>query len=142
MHLSDQKVCVGSINRPVAQDVVLHPLFWNSDERLSFLRDASDRVELEDREDNSAVLAAVEAIGPIALGGTWDVHLDPDLLENLRRYRRYNFNSVRDLLRVIRNKSNHYRELPQNVQVCQQHLTFQVKTFGLFYAVLFEADLF
>ncbi|CAM6021866.1 unnamed protein product [Sphagnum balticum] len=102
--------------RPVAQDVVLHPLFWNSDERLSFLRDASDRVELEDREDNSAVLAAVEAIGPIALGGTWDVHLDPDLLENLRRYRRYNFNSVRDLLRVIRNKSNHYRELPQNVQ--------------------------
>ncbi len=133
---------MGSINRPVAQDVVLHPLFWNSDERLSFLRDASDRVELEDREDNSAVLAAVEAIGPIALGGTWDVHLDPDLLENLRRYRRYNFNSVRDLLRVIRNKSNHYRELPQNVQVCQQHLTLQVKIFGLFYAVLFEADLF
>lgn len=103
--------------RPMARDVILHPLFWNSEERLSFLRDASDRVELEDREENSVVLSSIEAIGPTAFGASWDTNLDTDLLDNLRRYRRYNFSSVRDLLRIIRNKSNHYRELPQDLQV-------------------------
>eukprot|EP00246_Nothoceros_aenigmaticus_P011800 TRINITY_DN3369_c0_g1_i1.p1 TRINITY_DN3369_c0_g1~~TRINITY_DN3369_c0_g1_i1.p1 ORF type:complete len:503 (-),score=85.53 TRINITY_DN3369_c0_g1_i1:342-1850(-) len=102
--------------RPLAQEVLVHPFFWTAEERLSFLTAASDRVELEDREDNSSVLEAMEAVGTIALSGSWGEKLDSMLIENLGKYRRYNYWSVRDLLRVIRNKSNHYRELPQNVK--------------------------
>lgn len=103
--------------RPKAIEVLHHPLFWRSETRLSFLRDTSDRVELEDRESDSDLLKALESIAPIALGGKWDEKMEPSFLTNIGRYRRYKFDSVRDLLRVIRNKFNHYRELPQEIQV-------------------------
>ncbi|KAF5747250.1 hypothetical protein HS088_TW06G01431 [Tripterygium wilfordii] len=102
--------------RPKAQDVLHHPLFWTSEMRLSFLRDASDRVELEDREDGSLLLNALESTATVALNGKWDEKMEPAFINNIGRYRRYKFDSVRDLLRVIRNKLNHYRELPQEIQ--------------------------
>lgn len=85
---------------------------------MSFLLDSSDRVELEDREENgSLLLKAIESTAPVTLAGKWDEKLEPTFLDNIGRYRRYKFDSVRDLLRVIRNKRNHYRELPAEVQV-------------------------
>ncbi|PHT90985.1 hypothetical protein T459_06098 [Capsicum annuum] len=84
--------------------------------RLSFLRDSSDRVELEDRETFSALLTALEGTSPVALGGKWDEKMEPPFLKNIGHYRRYRFDSVRDLLRVMRNKLNHYRELPTEIQ--------------------------
>jgi serine/threonine-protein kinase/endoribonuclease IRE1 len=103
-------------SRPKAEDVLHHPLFWSSEMRLSFLRDASDRVELEDRENDSQVLKALESIGTVALDGKWDEKLESAFINDIGRYRRYKYDSVRDLLRVIRNKLNHYRELPDNIQ--------------------------
>ncbi|GFP92962.1 serine/threonine-protein kinase/endoribonuclease ire1a [Phtheirospermum japonicum] len=102
--------------RPKAIEVMQHPLFWNSEKRLSFLRDASDRVELEDREDASPLLQALENTGKDAFGGKWDEKLENTFLTDISRYRRYKFDCVRDLLRVIRNKLNHYRELPKEIQ--------------------------
>ncbi|BAT99863.1 Serine/threonine-protein kinase [Vigna angularis] len=102
--------------RPMAIEVLQHPLFWSSEMRLSFLRDVSDRVELEDRESASDLLKSLESIASLALGAKWDEKLDPDFITNIGRYRRYKFDSVRDLLRVMRNKLNHYRELPQEIQ--------------------------
>nr|KJB14203.1 hypothetical protein B456_002G114100 [Gossypium raimondii]KJB14204.1 hypothetical protein B456_002G114100 [Gossypium raimondii]KJB14205.1 hypothetical protein B456_002G114100 [Gossypium raimondii] len=102
--------------RPKAQDVLHHPLFWSSEMRLSFLREASDRVELEDRKSASEVLNELESIAAVALDGKWDEKLEPAFLNNIGHYRRYKFDSVRDLLRVIRNKQNHYREIPQDIQ--------------------------
>ncbi|CAN8252184.1 unnamed protein product [Cochlearia groenlandica] len=102
--------------RPRAQEVLHHPLFWSADMRLSFLRDASDRVELENREESSDLLAALESTATVTLNGRWDEKLDSIFLDNIGRYRRYKFDSIRDLLRVIRNKLNHYRELPRELQ--------------------------
>lgn len=102
--------------RPKATQVMCHPLFWDSEMRLSFLRDASDRVELEDREKESELLKALENIGNVALGGKWDEKMDTAFINDIGRYRRYKFDSVRDLLRVIRNKLNHYRELSKDIQ--------------------------
>ncbi|CAN0829646.1 Serine/threonine-protein kinase/endoribonuclease IRE1a [Linum grandiflorum] len=99
--------------RPKAAEVVEHPLFWTSEKRLAFLRDVSDRVELEDRGCQSDLLDALESI---ALDGNWDVKLEAVFLNNIGLHRRYKFNSVRDLLRVIRNKSHHYMELPAVVK--------------------------
>ncbi|XP_054809745.1 serine/threonine-protein kinase/endoribonuclease IRE1a-like [Prosopis cineraria] len=104
-------------SRPKAIEVLRHPFFWSSEMRLSFLRDASDRVELEDRLTGSSLLMALESIAPEAFdGANWDKKIEPAFIADIGRYRRYKFGSVRDLLRVMRNKLNHYRELPQEIQ--------------------------
>ncbi|XP_061355029.1 serine/threonine-protein kinase/endoribonuclease IRE1a-like [Gastrolobium bilobum] len=102
--------------RPKAIEVLHHPFFWSSEMRLSFLRDTSDRVELEDRDTDCDLLKALESIANVALGGKWDERMEPAFIANIGYYRRYKFESVRDLLRVMRNKLNHYRELPQEIQ--------------------------
>lgn len=102
--------------RPKASEVLHHPFFWNSDMRVSFLHDTSDRVELEDRQGNSNILTALESIAPIAIGTKWNEKMEPAFINDIGHYRRYKYDSVRDLLRVMRNKLNHYRELPAEIQ--------------------------
>lgn len=105
------------LRRPKASEVLCHPLFWDSELRLSFIRDASDRLEPEERVSNSHLLKALEGTAPMALGGKWDGKVEPALLADMKRYRKYKFDSVRHLLRLIRNRWNHYRELPRGIQV-------------------------
>ena len=38
------------------------------------------------------------------------------MIANLGKYRKYHGSSLRDLLRVIRNKHNHFREMPPDLQ--------------------------
>lgn len=102
--------------RPKALEVLHHPLFWNSETRLSFLRDTSDRVELEDRQTGSGLLQALESIATTAFDAKWNEKMEPSFIANIGLYRRYKYDSVRDLLRVMRNKLNHYRELPKGIQ--------------------------
>ncbi|KAJ0693769.1 putative protein kinase IRE1 family [Helianthus annuus] len=102
--------------RPKASEVLHHPLFWNSETRMSFLKDTSDRVEPEGRRGGSVVLTALESGGRIAFGGKWNVKMEPAFISNIRRHRWYKYTSVRDLLRVIRNTLNHYREFPREIQ--------------------------
>ncbi|XP_072963128.1 serine/threonine-protein kinase/endoribonuclease IRE1 [Typha angustifolia] len=99
--------------RPKAVEVLHHPLFWSSEMRLSFLRETSDRV---DKSIESELLNALEHAAPLAFGGKWNEKLDAALLADTSRYRKYNFHCTRDLLRLIRNISNHYRELPSELQ--------------------------
>ncbi|XP_074569388.1 serine/threonine-protein kinase/endoribonuclease IRE1a [Curcuma longa] len=102
--------------RPNAVEVLHHPLFWSSETRLSFLRDMSDRIELEDRENESGLPKALENSASTAFGGKWNEKLDAAFITDMGRYRKYRFDCMRDLLRVIRNKLNHYRELPKPLQ--------------------------
>jgi serine/threonine-protein kinase/endoribonuclease IRE1 len=37
-------------------------------------------------------------------------------MDNLGKYRKYDFSRIADLLRLIRNKSHHYRDLPEEVR--------------------------
>lgn len=83
--------------------------------RLLFLRDTSDRIEKTTETD---LINALESIGHEAFGGKWREKLDDGLVADVGRYRKYNFESTRDLLRLIRNKSGHYRELPADLKVC------------------------
>ncbi len=89
------------------------------------------RVENEDREPDQTLLAALEAhayaalrppnaptTGPASLispnwgtavepelvanlGRYWGTAVEPELVANLGRYRRYDYTSLRDLLRVV-----------------------------------------
>lgn len=104
--------------RPTVGAAMAHPLWWPAPRRLAFLIDVSDRVEGEDRSGDGTMYASLEALSPGVVGaaGSWAVPLDSGLISNLGKYRRYDFSSLRDLLRVVRNKHSHFRELPTELQ--------------------------
>lgn len=74
------------------------------------------RVENEDREPDPTLLNALESFAPPAVGTNWGAAVDVELITNLGRYRRYDYTCLRDLLRVVRNKRNHFREMPDSLQ--------------------------
>jgi serine/threonine-protein kinase/endoribonuclease IRE1 len=112
-------------SRPTAKQICEHPFFWNAVKRLHFLCDLSDRLEsdatnlVEGSEAASVVttnLLAIERGASQIVGTAWDACLDADLLTNVQRFRTYDVSSVRDCLRLIRNKHHHYEELPTTVK--------------------------
>lgn len=113
VHLISQLLHPNPEMRPTAVYVMHHPLFWSPELRLSFLRDTSDRIEKTSETD---LINALEGVGPVAFGGKWGDKFDAALVTDMGRYRKYNFESIRDLLRYIRNKSGHYRELSDDVK--------------------------
>ncbi|KAG0086097.1 bifunctional endoribonuclease/protein kinase ire1 [Podila epicladia] len=106
--------------RPDAFEVMHHPFFWSANKRLMFMQDCSDRFEVEDRgndgEIQSPLLAKLEHNAKDILGRDWYKVIDRTLVENLGKYRKYDGNSVRDLLRALRNKKHHYQDLPAHVK--------------------------
>ena len=102
------------LTRPTAFECVSHPFFWSDDRKLSFLQDISDRMEPLAVDD--PIRRASEKQARAVVGSNWSTHLDERLLDNLGKYRKYDFASIRDLLRCIRNKKNHFRDLPSEIQ--------------------------
>lgn len=94
------------------------PVFKKKTNTLTFVcwlgssRDAS----LTQDTVQSPLLVMVEAGARSVVGRSWDIRLDPELTQDAGRYRKYDFSSVRDLLRVVRNKRHHFHELPERVQ--------------------------
>jgi serine/threonine-protein kinase/endoribonuclease IRE1 len=107
------------IARPTAKQIADHPFFWSSDRRLCLLCDLSDRLEQDavtaiGSGDTSfqTMLLAIEKNALKVVGTSWDRLLDPELINNVQRFRSYDPSSIRDLLRLIRNKFHHFDELP------------------------------
>ncbi|KAK3258998.1 bifunctional endoribonuclease/protein kinase ire1 [Cymbomonas tetramitiformis] len=100
--------------RPSAAAAAIHPTWWSPSTRLDFLQEVSDHMELEDRADDARLLEALERGASKALGFPWDARVDGDLLTG--KHRKYNPGCLRDLLRLVRNKRHHYRELPADLQ--------------------------
>uniref|UniRef100_A0A383VZQ0 non-specific serine/threonine protein kinase n=1 Tax=Tetradesmus obliquus TaxID=3088 RepID=A0A383VZQ0_TETOB len=115
-NLVSAMLCKSPAARPTMAAVLGHPFWWSEEQRLQFLVDVSDRVENEDREPDPSLLHALESYSAPALGPNWGAALDPELISNLGKYRRYDYTAMRDLLRVVRNKRNHFREMPQELQ--------------------------
>jgi len=122
-------------NRPAASALLRHPFFWNALERLEFLVDVSDHLEpltaeealVQDFEARAVLVfgqggVAVRAAGDgVGGGGSWDAFLSKELLADLvmpaAARRKYKFDSLRDLLRAVRNKKNHFVDLPAVLQI-------------------------
>jgi len=101
--------------RPSAAAAALHPFFWSDAKKLQFLLDASDRVESEEA-GHPLVVQLEDVAARVIPCGNWSQELDEVFLVNLGTHRKYKWSSVRDLLRIVRNKKNHYRDLPPDVQ--------------------------
>jgi len=116
--------------RPSMEEVLLHPLLWEPETKLEFLKHVSDRLEADRANESLAGPRAFsvsdsgfqehlekhaeEVVGPQG----WLQRLHPvlrhDVVESKRRY--YATHSLRDLLRYIRNRLSHFRELDEPVR--------------------------
>ena len=87
---------------------LLHPFFWDSAKRLAFLRDASNRFEVMSKDPMDRVLIRLEKDAKSIVKTNWYQTLDQSsdriLIKHLRLFRTYDGNTIRDLLRVLRNK--------------------------------------
>lgn len=98
--------------------MLMHPFFWAPSDRLSFLCDVSDHFEFEPREPPSDALLHLESIAPRVLGPEMDfLRLLPrDFKESLGKQRKYTGSRMLDLLRALRNKRNHYNDMPAHLK--------------------------
>jgi serine/threonine-protein kinase/endoribonuclease IRE1 len=100
--------------RPTAIYVANHPFFWDCESKLQFMHDLSDR--LDEEGNGSALESNFEAYLAPRLCFPWNKIIDSVFMANIERYRKYNYGSVKDLLRIVRNKRNHYHELPPEIK--------------------------
>ena len=106
-------------HRPDAASVLHHPFFWPADDRLDFLCHVSDGFEFEPRDPPSAALMHLESYGPEILaeaGGDFLRALPREFRDTLGKQRKYTGNRVLDLLRALRNKKNHYEDMPESIK--------------------------
>ncbi|XP_047211937.1 serine/threonine-protein kinase/endoribonuclease IRE1-like isoform X1 [Girardinichthys multiradiatus] len=120
--LIEQMLSMDPQKRPSAESVLKHPFFWSLEKELQFFQDVSDRIEKEPLD--GPIVRQLERGGRAVVKGDWREHITVPLqtglivlpLIDLRKFRSYKGGSVRDLLRAMRNKKHHYRELPAEVQ--------------------------
>uniref|UniRef100_A0A8C4F8U7 Serine/threonine-protein kinase/endoribonuclease IRE1 n=1 Tax=Dicentrarchus labrax TaxID=13489 RepID=A0A8C4F8U7_DICLA len=112
--LIEQMLSMEPHRRPSAESVLKHPFFWSLEKELQFFQDVSDRIEKEPLD--GPIVRQLERGGRAVVKGDWREHITVPLQTDLRKFRSYKGGSVRDLLRAMRNKKHHYRELPAEVQ--------------------------
>ncbi|KFA53832.1 hypothetical protein S40293_01657 [Stachybotrys chartarum IBT 40293] len=102
--------------RPLARDVMAHPFFWSPKKRLAFLCDVSDHFEKEPRDPPSPALAELERHAPGVTKGDFLRTLPRDFVDSLGKQRKYTGTKLLDLLRALRNKRNHYEDMPEGLK--------------------------
>ena len=103
-------------SRPDAATILAHPFFWPPSSRLEFLCHVSDQFEFECRDPPSPALQALESYAPKILGEDFLKHLPTQFKDTLGKQRKYSGNKLLDLLRALRNKKNHYEDMPEGVK--------------------------
>lgn len=121
-------------DRPDTQDILRHPYFWDVADKLEFLCDVSDCYEREKNSINNifddkavrtpaeleslAELSALESLAPNVIGPSNDFlrAIPRSFINEMGKQRKYTGSKMIDLLRVIRNKKNHFHDLPDDVK--------------------------
>ena len=110
-------------DRPDAATILTHPFFWGAEDRLEFLCHVSDAFESEkynEREDDlSEAVAYLESHAAVVTkehGGDFLRALPLSFKDTLGKQRKYKGESLLDLLRALRNKKNHYEDMPDAVK--------------------------
>ncbi|XP_049635003.1 serine/threonine-protein kinase/endoribonuclease IRE1 [Suncus etruscus] len=114
LELIEKMIAMDPQKRPSAKHVLKHPFFWSLEKQLQFFQDVSDRIEKESLD--GAIVKQLERGGRAVVRLDWRENITVPLQTDLRKFRTYKGGSVRDLLRAMRNKKHHYRELPAEVQ--------------------------
>ncbi|CAI9115826.1 OLC1v1016827C1 [Oldenlandia corymbosa var. corymbosa] len=103
-----------SQDRPTAQEVLLHPLFWGEATRLSFLHETSKK--LTSKGPNDPLVVDIDNTSSLVLSKEWIRELHPVLRNNKYWRTGYDFERVKDLVRLIRDKYEHFPEYPDDIK--------------------------
>jgi ankyrin repeat protein/serine/threonine protein kinase len=105
-------------DRPTATQVLSHVYFWSGFKKLEFLREAADRFKIELQDPPTFVLRKLEAKSRVIFSpySDWFDGIDKQLWDQLSKNAKYDKESVRDLLKAIRNLKNHYTEQPEEIK--------------------------
>lgn len=97
-----------ALRRPPINSVLKYPLFWTKKQSLQFLSEVSDRLD----KDQDGLAKYVERGRRRVFGFQWKECLSEALLRDMtdQKHRSYNERSLQHLLRLIRNKNNHYND--------------------------------
>ena len=102
--------------RPSASEILQHPFFWTIVQKLNFLQELSDKIEF-DYEEKGPLSRQLETKRRTVCGtASWHTRMDPIILADLLSFRRYSGFSLKDLIRAIRNKKNHFQNLDDSVK--------------------------
>ncbi|KAJ9606284.1 bifunctional endoribonuclease/protein kinase ire1 [Cladophialophora chaetospira] len=141
--------------RPTTDQILRHPYFWEVADKLEFLCGVSDCYEREKNSINNihdenavrspaekeslALLAGLESLAPNVIGQSkdWLRALPKTFLTEMGKQRKYSGTKMIDLLRVIRNKKNHFHDLPEDVK--EQMLGGSAKGYYEFWAKRFPS---
>lgn len=140
-HLIEKMIKQDPSARPTADYISQHCMFWGAQLKLNFLQDLSDLLEAEG--NGSLLEIEIENYCKFVLKTPWNVVLGDEFMQNLGKYRKYEHNSVKDLLRVIRNKLHHYHDLTPSLQkaigpVPEGFYSYFDKNFPLLFITLFD----
>lgn len=142
-------------DRPDTADILRHPYFWDVGDKLEFLCDVSDCYEREKNsianifdetairtpaeKESLAELTALESLAPNVIGPSRDFlrALPKSFILEMGKQRKYTGSKMIDLLRVIRNKKNHFHDLPDDVK--EQMLGGSAKGYFEFWAKRFPS---
>ncbi|KAH8812119.1 hypothetical protein F5884DRAFT_303148 [Xylogone sp. PMI_703] len=102
--------------RPQAKHVMAHPFFWSPKKRLNFLCDVSDHFEKEKRDPPSPALEELERWAAEVCHGDFLKPLGKEFVESMGKQRKYTGTRLLDLLRALRNKRNHYEDMPDKLK--------------------------
>ncbi|KAM0159898.1 hypothetical protein ACHAQE_000334 [Botrytis cinerea] len=103
-------------SRPVAAQVMAHPFFWSAKKRLNFLCDVSDHFEKEKRDPPSPALLELERWAGDVCHGDFLKSLGKEFVDSMGKQRKYTGTRLLDLLRALRNKKNHYEDMPDKLK--------------------------
>ena len=109
------------------QEVQKHPYFWSAERKIFFLQNVSEELGKE-RKAFTPIWEELSIEGPGLIGHSmgWGAKLDAVVFDALCSHRNYDTSQVTDLLRCIRNFSNHFREYsPQVLEVCPLSSLFE-----------------
>lgn len=97
------------------QEVCVHPYFWTAEKKFNFLANLSDFIECK-KDTIKRVFLRLERNKGKLYQNTWSEHLDGIVTRELVNFRLYNEKLVKGLLRAIRNKGRHFKELPNEIK--------------------------
>ncbi|KAM0674733.1 Serine/threonine-protein kinase/endoribonuclease IRE1 [Gurleya vavrai] len=96
-------------------DVVNHVYFWSNEKKFNFLANLSDFLEFKS-EESKKVNNRLERNKKKVFINKWNNYIDQEVIEEMQEHRYYNFTYMKELLRVIRNKGRHFKEMPENIK--------------------------
>lgn len=93
-------------DRPVAQECLKHPYLLSTDDQFDHVKEVGNQVEIKTNDLTYPVVQQLNA-DPSLPKPSWESVIDADVKRHLFRYRSYR-NNMTDLLRCIRNTSEHW----------------------------------